>query len=155
MKEKIKAYLIWLFKRWEFFWRRLGYSLIVFIIFSFIHSFTSQIFFFQENGLEFEASVVAQCDSLINFIQHRKVELIDAITAEMNSKTQKIKEQIKACEEKGKKVGGVLQYAHECLQGTDAASFLLVRIFWEKLNWSLIYNDCVWEKLWKSLLECG
>ena len=155
MKEKIKAYLIWLFKRWEFFWRRLGYSLIVFIIFSFIHSFTSQISFFQENGLEFEASVVAQCDSLINFIQHRKVELIEAITAEMNSKTQKIKEQIKACEEKGKKVAGVLQYAHECLQGTDAASFLLVRIFWEKLNWSLIYNDCVWEKLWKSLLECG
>lgn len=101
----------------------------MFIIFSFIHSFTSQISFFQENGLEFEASVVAQCDSLINFIQHRKVELIEAITAEMNSKTQKIKEQIKACEEKGKKVVGVLQYAHECLQGTDAASFLLVRIF--------------------------
>lgn len=80
----------------------------------------------QENGLEFEASVVAQCDSLINFIQQRKVELIEAITTEMNSKTQKIKEQIKACEEKGKKVAGVLQYAHECLEGTDAASFLLV-----------------------------
>ena len=73
--------------------------------------------------------MVAQCDSLINFIQQRKVELIEAITTEMNSKTQKTKEQIKACEEKGEKVAGVLQYAHECLQGTDAASFLLVRIF--------------------------
>ena len=71
--------------------------------------------------------MVAQCDALINFIQQRKVELIDAITTEMNSKIQKVKEQIKGCEKKGQSVAGVLQYAHECLQGTDAASFLLVR----------------------------
>ena len=71
--------------------------------------------------------MVAQCDALITFIQQRKVELIDAITTEMNSKIQKVKEQVKACDKKFQSVAGLLQYANECLQGTDAASFLLVR----------------------------
>lgn len=70
--------------------------------------------------------MVAQCDALINFIQQRKVELIEAITTEMNSKIQKVKEQVKACDKKSQGVAGLLQYASECLQGTDAASFLLV-----------------------------
>ena len=89
-----------------------------------------EIFFFscQENGLEFEASIVAQCDALINFIQQRKVELIEAITTEMNSKIQKVKEQMKSCDKKVQNVAGLIQYANECLQETDAASFLLVRI---------------------------
>ena len=81
----------------------------------------------QENGLEFEASVVAQCDALISFIQQRKIELLDAITAEMTSKIKQVKEQIKNCEKKVESVAGLLQYANECLQETDAASFLLVR----------------------------
>ena len=89
----------------------------------------SHLPFFQENGLEFEASVVAQCDALINFIQQRKVELIDAITTEMNSKIQKVKEQMKTCDKKFQSVAGLLQYGNECLQGTDAASFLLVSAF--------------------------
>lgn len=82
---------------------------------------------FQENSLEFEASVVAQCDALINIIQQRKVELIEAITTEMNSKIQKVKDQMKACDKKFLSIAGLLQYGSECLQETDAASFLLVR----------------------------
>ena len=82
---------------------------------------------FQENGLEFEASVVAQCDALISFIQQRKLELIEAITAEMNSKIQKVKEQMKSCDKKFQSVAGLLQYSNECLEEPDAASFLLVR----------------------------
>ena len=78
--------------------------------------------------MEFEASVVAQCDALINFIQQRKVELIEAITTEMNSKIQKVQEQVKTCDKKFHGVTGLLQYANECLQGTDAASFLLVSV---------------------------
>lgn len=85
------------------------------------------IFLFQENGLDFEASVVAQCDALVNFIQQRKAELIEAITTEMNSKIQMVKEQMTSCDKKFQSVAGVLQYGHECLQETDAASFLLVR----------------------------
>lgn len=77
--------------------------------------------------MEFEASVVAQCDALINFIQERKVELIEAITTEMNSKIQKVKEQMKSCDKKYQSISGLLQYGNECLQETDAASFLLVR----------------------------
>lgn len=93
---------------------------------SFIQRLNGNCSIIQENGLEFEASVVAQCDALINFIQQRKVELIEAITTEMNSKIQKVKEQVKSCDKKFQSVAGLLQYANECLQGTDAASFLLV-----------------------------
>jgi len=32
-----------------------------------------------------------------------------------------------SCDKKFQSVAGVLQYGHECLQETDAASFLLVR----------------------------
>ena len=78
--------------------------------------------------MEFEASVVAQCDALISFIQQRKLGLIEAITAEMNLKVQKLKEQMKTCEKKFQSVAGLLQYGNECLQETDAASFLLVRL---------------------------
>lgn len=78
--------------------------------------------------MEFEASVVAQCDALISFIQQRKLGLIEAITAEMNLKIQKLKEQMKTCEKKFQSVAGLLQYGNECLQETDAASFLLVRL---------------------------
>jgi len=56
------------------------------------------------------------------------VELIEAITTEMNSKIQKVKEQVKTCDKKFHSVTGLLQYANECLQGTDAASFLLVGV---------------------------
>lgn len=78
--------------------------------------------------MEFEASVVAQCDALMSFIQQRKLGLIEAITAEMNLKIQKLKEQMKTCEKKFQSVAGLLQYGNECLQETDAASFLLVRL---------------------------
>ena len=84
--------------------------------------------------MEFEASVVAQCDALISFIQRRKLGLIEAITAEMNLKIQKLKEQMKTCEKKFQSVAGLLQYGNECLQETDAASFLLVRLINYKLH---------------------
>ena len=84
--------------------------------------------------MEFEASVVAQCDALISFIQQRKLGLIEAITAEMNLKVQKLKEQMKTCEKKFQSVAGLLQYGNECLQETDAASFLLVRLINNQLH---------------------
>ena len=95
--------------------------------------------------MEFEASVVAQCDALINFIQQRKVELIEAITTEMNSKIQIIKEQMKSCDKKFQNVAGLIQYANECLKETDAASFLLVRI-------GVDYYVLSWRGLWWQTL---
>ncbi|EDO41245.1 predicted protein [Nematostella vectensis] len=81
----------------------------------------------QENGLDFEASVVAQCDGLIQFIENRKMELINAINKEMQTKVENVKQQITEYEHTLKDTVGLLGYSREALKETDPASFLLVR----------------------------
>ena len=83
----------------------------------------------QENALDLEASVVAQCDALINIIQERKSVLIQAIAQEVSAKSEKVREDISRCEKRLKSISSLSQYASEALKETDAASFMLVSLY--------------------------
>lgn len=51
-------------------------------------------FVFQENGVEFEACLVAQCDSLIEALTRQKAKLLTKVTKE---KEYKVKVGLTAC----------------------------------------------------------
>lgn len=82
----------------------------------------------KENGLEFEAIVVAQCDSLIQFIEAKKTELINSISQQVESKLEKVKQQVEEYDKRLKNMTALLSFSHEALSEADPASFLLVII---------------------------
>lgn len=98
----------------------------------------------QENGLEFEASVVAQCDALVNLIEHRKGELITAIAKEVSSKSQKVKQEMADCDKKLKNMMSLSQYANEALKETDPASFMLVSARELQLGMFYLFAGSCW-----------
>ena len=79
--------------------------------------------------MDFEASIVAQCDSLIQVIEQRKSELIEAISQETNCKIEKVRSQVKESEKILKSAVGLVEYSTESLKENDQASFLLVSIY--------------------------
>jgi predicted translin family RNA/ssDNA-binding protein len=70
--------------------------------------------------------VVAQCDSLIEFIEAKKLELINSISKQVDSKLEKVKQEITDYERKLKNATSLLSYSREALNEADPASFLLV-----------------------------
>ena len=71
---------------------------------------------------------MAQCDSLIRFIEEKKVELLQVVTTEVNKKIKNLNNQIKDCEGKAHEAKGLIEYSMEVLREVDPSSFLLVRI---------------------------
>lgn len=71
--------------------------------------------------------MVAQCDSLIRFIEQRKVELLQVVSTEMTKKIHTLKNQINLCEGKARQAKGLIEYTLEVLREVDPSSFLLVR----------------------------
>ncbi len=84
-------------------------------------------FFLQENCVEFEASVVAQCDSLIDAIKTRKQQLMSNIQEERERKLRIFKEQIAQCTQKLQRTTGLLQFSIEVLKEGDPSAYLQVR----------------------------
>ena len=78
--------------------------------------------------MEFEASVVAQCDSLIDALQKRKQELMTNIQAERDHKIRVFREQVAHCTGKLQRTTGMLQFSIEVLKESDPAAFLQVGI---------------------------
>jgi tripartite motif-containing protein 9/67 len=72
--------------------------------------------------------VVAQCDSLIRFIEEKKIELLQVVTTEINKKIKNLNNQIKDCEGKAYEAKGLIEYTMEVLREVDPSSFLLVRL---------------------------
>ena len=82
--------------------------------------------FLQENGLDLEASVVAQCDALVRFVEQKKAELLNIVSSKMTKKIQNLKNQINSCEEKASKAKGLIEFSLEVLREVEPSAFLLV-----------------------------
>ena len=78
--------------------------------------------------MEFEAEVVAQCDSLIEALQQRKQELLDFVEAERDLKVKILKDQAHSCTSHLQKTTSLLYFCVEVLKESDPASFLQVTI---------------------------
>lgn len=72
--------------------------------------------------------MVAQCDSLIQFIEAKKTELINSISQQVESKLEKVKHQVAEYDKRLKNTTSLLSFSREALNEADPASFLLVII---------------------------
>ncbi|CAH1262053.1 E3 ubiquitin-protein ligase TRIM9-like isoform X1 [Branchiostoma lanceolatum] len=102
----------------------------------------------QENSVDFEASLVAQCDAIIEAINRRKEELMEQIQREKEHKLRMMREQINDLTNKLRQTTGLLEYALEIMKEEDAAAFLQVAN-------GLIKRVCSAEMQWQKevLLE--
>ncbi|XP_064621343.1 E3 ubiquitin-protein ligase TRIM9-like isoform X2 [Lineus longissimus] len=80
----------------------------------------------QENCLDFESSVVAQCDALIDAIRLRKQQLLDNIEREKDQKIMMFRDQVAHCTGKLQRTTGLLQFSIEVLKEQDPNAFLQV-----------------------------
>ncbi|XP_038074643.1 E3 ubiquitin-protein ligase TRIM9-like isoform X2 [Patiria miniata] len=80
----------------------------------------------QECTVEFEASLVAKFDELIEALKKRKEMLIRQVQREREFKTKMIKNHIGQCSCKLKQTTGLLEYAIEVMKEQDPAAFLMV-----------------------------
>ena len=76
--------------------------------------------------MEFEASMVAQCDALIEAIKLRKKQLLENIVEEREHKVRVFREQVAHCTGKLQKTTGLLQFSIEVLKESDPVAFLQV-----------------------------
>lgn len=81
----------------------------------------------QENCVEFEEMVVAQCDALIEALENRKQQLLEYIRQDKEVKVRVLKDQVTMCTCKLQHTTGLLQFCIEALKETDSAAFLQVR----------------------------
>ncbi|CAB0014632.1 unnamed protein product [Nesidiocoris tenuis] len=80
--------------------------------------------FLQENCAEFEFLVIQQCDELINALEARKLQLIDYVRQDRDSKVRALKEQVQACTSKLQHTTAVMQFCIEALKENDSSAFL-------------------------------
>ena len=80
----------------------------------------------QENCMEFESSVVAQCDSLMEAIKLRRQQLLDNVRQERQMKQRIFKEQVSHCTQRLSRATGLLQFSIEVLKESDPTAFLQV-----------------------------
>ncbi|ESO94244.1 hypothetical protein LOTGIDRAFT_215734 [Lottia gigantea] len=78
------------------------------------------------NCSEFEATVIAQCDALIERIKLRKVELLASVKEEKDMKTVTMKEQVSDCTSLLQRTTGLLQFCIEVLKESNQSSFLQI-----------------------------
>lgn len=91
----------------------------------------------QGNCAEFEKTVVAQCDALIEVIKQRKAELLENVAEEKALKVRTLKEQVSDCTALLQRTTGLLQFCIEVLKESDATSFLQVSHFISALHQQL------------------
>ncbi|KAK7485027.1 hypothetical protein BaRGS_00023805, partial [Batillaria attramentaria] len=78
------------------------------------------------NCAEFEKTVIAQCDALMEVIKRRKEELLTSVHEERDVKISTLKEQVSDCTALLHRTTGLLQFCIEVLKETDHSSFLQV-----------------------------
>lgn len=84
------------------------------------------LFYLQGNCTDFEATVAAQCDALIEAIKKRKQELLVHVAEERDLKISMLKEQASQCTALLQRTTGLLHFSIEVLKESDPASFLQV-----------------------------
>uniref|UniRef100_A0A8C2JLS3 Tripartite motif containing 67 n=1 Tax=Cyprinus carpio TaxID=7962 RepID=A0A8C2JLS3_CYPCA len=80
----------------------------------------------QENGVEFEACLVAQCDSLIEALTRQKAKLLTKVTKEKESKLKTVKDQITHCTMKLRQTTGMMEFCLEVIKENDPSGFLQI-----------------------------
>ncbi|XP_076463870.1 E3 ubiquitin-protein ligase TRIM9-like [Babylonia areolata] len=78
------------------------------------------------NCAEFERTVVAQCDALMDEVRRRKEALLASVHEEREVKVGTLKGQVADCTALLHRTTGLLQYCIEVLKETDHSSFLQV-----------------------------
>ncbi|XP_074470892.1 E3 ubiquitin-protein ligase TRIM9 isoform X1 [Sebastes fasciatus] len=80
----------------------------------------------QENGVEFEACLVAQCDSLIEALTRQKAKLLTKVAKEKDYKLKVVRDQITHCTMKLRQTTGMMEYCLEVLKENDPSGFLQI-----------------------------
>ncbi|XP_013776300.1 E3 ubiquitin-protein ligase TRIM9-like [Limulus polyphemus] len=96
-----------------------------------------------DNCVQFENSISAHCDYLIEAIHRRKLQLLEFVHQERDSKIKTLREQIAACASKLQQTTGLLQFCIEALKETDATAFLQVG---PSLVDRVAHMDMTWHK---------
>uniref|UniRef100_UPI0037E95CA7 E3 ubiquitin-protein ligase TRIM9 isoform X3 n=1 Tax=Semicossyphus pulcher TaxID=241346 RepID=UPI0037E95CA7 len=80
----------------------------------------------QESGVEFEACLVAQCDSLIEALTRQKAKLLTKVTKEKEYKQKVVRDQITHCTMKLRQTTGMMEFCLEVLKENDPSGFLQI-----------------------------
>ncbi|XP_069049368.1 E3 ubiquitin-protein ligase TRIM9 isoform X11 [Lepisosteus oculatus] len=80
----------------------------------------------QENGVEFEACLVAQCDALIDALNRRKAQLLSRVNKEHEHKLKVVRDQIAHCTVKLRQTTGLMEYCLEVIKENDPSGFLQI-----------------------------
>ncbi|XP_066549012.1 E3 ubiquitin-protein ligase TRIM9 [Amia ocellicauda] len=80
----------------------------------------------QENGVEFEACLVAQCDALIDALTRQKAKLLTKVTKEREYKLKVVRDQITHCTMKLRQTTGLMEYCLEVMKENDPSGFLQI-----------------------------
>ncbi|EHH15957.1 hypothetical protein EGK_02138 [Macaca mulatta] len=79
----------------------------------------------QENGLDYEACLVAQCDALVDALTRQKAKLLTKVTKEREHKL-KVWDQINHCTLKLRQSTGLMEYCLEVIKENDPSGFLQI-----------------------------
>ncbi|XP_075387000.1 E3 ubiquitin-protein ligase TRIM9 isoform X15 [Tenrec ecaudatus] len=80
----------------------------------------------QENNVEFEACLVAQCDALIDALNRRKAQLLARVNKEHEHKLKVVRDQISHCTVKLRQTTGLMEYCLEVIKENDPSGFLQI-----------------------------
>ncbi|XP_022408927.1 tripartite motif-containing protein 67 isoform X1 [Delphinapterus leucas] len=80
----------------------------------------------QENGLDHEACLVAQCDALVDALTRQKAKLLTKITKERENKLKMVWDQISHCTLKLRQSTGLMEYCLEVIKENDPSGFLQI-----------------------------
>ncbi|XP_070257187.1 tripartite motif-containing protein 67 isoform X14 [Myotis yumanensis] len=80
----------------------------------------------QENGLDYEACLVAQCDALVEALTRQKAKLLTKVTKEREHKLKMVWDQINHCTLKLRQSTGLMEYCLEVIKENDPAGFLQI-----------------------------
>ncbi|XP_053883991.1 E3 ubiquitin-protein ligase TRIM9 isoform X3 [Malaclemys terrapin pileata] len=80
----------------------------------------------QENSVEFEACLVAQCDALIDALNRRKAQLLSRVNKEHEHKLKVVRDQISHCTVKLRQTTGLMEYCLEVIKENDPSGFLQI-----------------------------
>ncbi|KAK6304837.1 hypothetical protein J4Q44_G00254230 [Coregonus suidteri] len=80
----------------------------------------------KENGVEFEACLVAQCDALIDALNRRKAQLLTRVNKEHEHKLKVVRDQISHCTVKLRQTTGLMEYCVEVIKENDPSGFLQI-----------------------------
>ncbi|KAF5294515.1 hypothetical protein FQA39_LY13369 [Lamprigera yunnana] len=100
-----------------------------------------------DNCLEFESIVSAQCDTLIESIHQRRAQLLECIRQDKDLRMRALKDQVTTCTSRLQHTTALLQFCIEALKEADSMSFLQVG---SMLINRVTTTDLSWHKEWSA-----